>query len=202
MAAIVAQRRAMLNEFGLCARGAQAEVMGAAGSALNTRTMSESVTYETPAQATAADKRRRARDLYWQGWRISSIAEHIGEPRSTVHGWKEAEKWDAAQPIQRVEGALESRLVQLIAKDQKTGGDFKEIDLLGRQVERLARVRNYEKTGKEKELNPNIERRNAGPKRSASPDKNHFDEDAVEKVERRVQGLAVRVPEGVVPQRA
>ncbi|WP_439587636.1 terminase large subunit domain-containing protein [Hydrogenophaga sp.] len=145
--------------------------------------MSESATVETPAQVAAADKRRRARDLYWQGWRISSIAEHIGEPRSTVHGWKVAEKWDAAQPIQRVEGALESRLVQLIAKDQKTGGDFKEIDLLGRQVERLARVRNYEKTGKEKELNPAIERRNAGSKRSSSSDKNHFDEDAVEKVE-------------------
>ncbi len=130
-----------------------------------------------------ADKRRRARDLYWQGWRISSIAQHIGEPRSTVHGWKEAEQWDAAQPIQRVEGALESRLVQLIGKDQKTGGDFKEIDLLGRQVERLARVRNYERTGKEKELNPAIERRNAGPKRSSSPGKNHFDEDAVERIE-------------------
>lgn len=134
-----------------------------------------------PACEVQADKRRRARDLYWQGWRISSIAEYIGEPRTTVHGWKDAEKWDDAQPIQRVEGALESRLVQLIGKDQKTGGDFKEIDLLGRQIERLARVRNYEKTGKEKELNPNIERRNAGPKRQ--PDKNHFSEEAVEKVE-------------------
>jgi uncharacterized protein YjcR len=130
---------------------------------------------------TQADKRRRARDLYWQGWRITYIAEHIGEPRTTVHGWKDAEKWDEAQPIQRVEGAIESRMVQLLAKDQKTGGDFKEIDLLGRQIERLARVRNYEKTGKEKELNPKIENRNAAPKKT--PDRNHFDEDQVEQLQ-------------------
>ena len=135
----------------------------------------------TPAPDLKADKRRRARDLYWQGWRITSIAEHIGEPRTTVHGWKDAEKWDDAQPIQRVEGAIESRLVQLLVKDNKTGGDFKEIDLLGRQIERLARVRNYEKTGKEKELNPKIENRNKAPKRQ--PDRNHFTEEQVEELQ-------------------
>ncbi|SDI78572.1 Uncharacterized protein YjcR [Variovorax sp. OV700] len=85
-----------------------------------------------------------------------------------MHGWKDAEQWDKAQPIERVEGALETRLVQLIAKDPKTGGDFKEIDLLGRQIERLARVHKYEKTGKEADLNPNIDKRNAGPKKRAS----------------------------------
>ena len=74
--------------------------------------------------------------------------------------------------------------MQLIAKDAKTGGDFKEIDLLGRQVERLARVRNYEKTGKEKDLNPARERTGAArPERRGSSDKNHFDEDAVARIE-------------------
>ena len=140
-------------------------------------------TEETPAMAQQADSRRRARDLYWQGWRLTDIGELLKIPRTTLHGWKEAEQWDKAAPIQRVEGALESRLVQLIAKDAKTGTDFKEIDLLGRQVERLARVRNYEQTGKEKELNPNIERRNAGPKRSRREDKNFFSEDQVEQLE-------------------
>lgn len=133
--------------------------------------------------AQQADSRRRARDLYWQGWRLTDIGELLKTPRTTLHGWKEAEQWDKAAPIQRVEGALESRMVQLIAKDAKTGSDFKEIDLLGRQIERLARVRNYEQTGKEKELNPNIERRNAGPKRSRREDKNFFSEDQVEQLE-------------------
>lgn len=134
------------------------------------------------AQDEQADVRRRARDLYWQGWRITSIAEFLKVPRTTVHAWKDAEKWDAAQPIQRVEGALESRLVQLIAKDLKTGTDFKEIDLLGRQIERLARVRNYEQTGKEKDLNPARERTHAA-KPAPRSDKNHFSEDAIEKIE-------------------
>ncbi|WP_369658376.1 terminase ATPase subunit family protein [Variovorax sp. V15] len=130
---------------------------------------------ETP----VVEQRRAARHLYWQGWRISSIAEHLGIPRTTVHGWKDAEQWDKAQPIQRVEGALEARMVQLIGKEAKTGGDFKEIDLLGRQLERVARITKYEKTGKEADLNPEIEKRNAGPKKK--PQRNHFtDEQADE----------------------
>lgn len=156
----------------------------------NTRGMSAAVAVEAPprspeipADESMADVRRRARDLYWQGWRIKSISEFLNVARTTVHGWKDAEKWDDAQPIQRVEGALESRLVQLISKELKTGGDFKEIDLLGRQVERLARVRNYEKTGKEKELNPARERTHAARSERPTSDKNHFDEDAVERIE-------------------
>lgn len=138
---------------------------------------------DMPACEEQADVRRRARDLYWQGWRITSIAEYLSVARTTLHGWKDAEKWDDAQPIQRVEGALESRLVQLIAKDHKTPHEFKEIDLLGRQVERLARVRNYEKTGKEKELNPARERTGAARPERRTSDKNHFSEEAVEKIE-------------------
>ncbi|CAN7261892.1 terminase ATPase subunit family protein [Variovorax sp. LjRoot84] len=126
------------------------------------------------------EQRRSARHLYWQGWRISSIAEFLGIPRTTVHGWKDAEQWDKAQPIERVEGALEARLVQLIGKDQKTGGDFKEIDLLGRQIERIARVHKFEQTGKEGDLNPNIERRNAGPKKK--PQRNFFTDDQAEQL--------------------
>lgn len=135
---------------------------------------------EKPADGLDADKRRNARHLYWQGWRISSIAEYIDEPRSTVQGWKDAEEWDKAQPVQRVEAALETRLVQLVMKDTKTGGDFKEIDLLGRQIERLARVHKYSETGKEADLNPAIERRNSAPKKK--PERNHFSEEQHEQL--------------------
>jgi len=135
---------------------------------------------KAPAQGVDADKRRNARHLYWQGWRISSIAEYLSEPRSTVQGWKDAEEWDKAQPVQRVEAALETRLVQLVMKDTKTGGDFKEIDLLGRQIERLARVHKYSETGKEAHLNPAIERRNDRPKKR--PERNHFSEEQHEQL--------------------
>ncbi|WP_295855132.1 terminase family protein [uncultured Xylophilus sp.] len=128
-----------------------------------------------------AEARRTARHLYWQGWRLSSIAEFIRHPRSTVQGWKEAEKWDEAQPVQRVEGALECRMVQLIGKEAKTGGDFKEIDLLGRQMERLARIGKYSETGKEGDLNPAILARNAGPKKRAR--RNDFNEEQVDQLD-------------------
>lgn len=115
------------------------------------------------------DPRRKARDLYWQGWRIIRIAEAIGEKVSTVHSWKRRDKWDDSQPIERVEASLEARLIQLIGKDAKEGRDFKEIDLLGRQIERLARVRKYSsKGGNEADLNPKVENRNKGPRKPAA----------------------------------
>ena len=60
---------------------------------------------------------------------------------------------------------MEARLIKLINKDKKNGQDEREIDLLTRQLERLARIHKYEKTGKEADLNPNIDARNAGPKK-------------------------------------
>ena len=127
------------------------------------------------------DFRRRARSLYWQGWTVTSISEHLAIPRTTVDSWRQRDKWDKAPVIERVETSLEARLVQLIAKDVKTGSDYKEIDLLGRQLERLARIRRYEAPGgNETDLNPNIANRNAEGKRQKA--KNHFTEEQVEKL--------------------
>ena len=63
--------------------------------------------------------RLTARHLYWQGWRIARIAEFIDEKPATVHAWKKRDRWAEASPTERVEGALEARLVQLIAKEEK-----------------------------------------------------------------------------------
>ncbi|WP_082493225.1 terminase large subunit domain-containing protein [Acidovorax sp. Leaf160] len=127
-----------------------------------------------------AGVRREARALYWMGWKLSHIAEHLGVPRGTLHGWCKAEKWQDTPAAQRVEYALEARMSTLIAKDVKTGGDFKEIDLLGRQLERLARIGKYEKTGREADLNPNIEARNAAPKKSRG--KNFLSDEQIEQL--------------------
>lgn len=124
--------------------------------------------------------RLTARHLYWQGWRIARIAEFLDEPAATVHSWKKRDRWEEATPTQRVEGALEARLVQLIAKPEKEGRDFKEIDLLGRQIERLARVHKYAESGREADLNPNIERRNAGEKKK--PRRNALDDEQIEQL--------------------
>lgn len=93
------------------------------------------------------DPRRQAALLYWQGFSVPQIAAMLQMKRPTVQSWKQRDGWDSVAPISRVEMSLEARLTQLIIKPQKTGGDFKEIDLLGRQIERLARVNRYSQTG-------------------------------------------------------
>lgn len=118
--------------------------------------------------APALDPRRRARALYWQGWGIAQIAEFLGVPRATVSAWKRRDKWGEYTPRERVEETLEARWITLVNKDQKTGSDYKEIDLLGRQIERLARVRRYEAPGgHEGDLNPTVANRNAKPRKKA-----------------------------------
>jgi uncharacterized protein YjcR len=129
------------------------------------------------------DPRKMARSLYWQGWRVSSVAKHLGLKRPTVEAWKQRDKWDDASPIAKVESALETKLCVLIAKDVKTGGDYKEIDLLMRQVERMARVHKYGETGKESDLNPNVaerlEKARKAPRKSSG---NEFTEEQIAKI--------------------
>lgn len=132
----------------------------------------------TAADLTSDGPRTSARHLYWQGWRVARISELLDIPAATIHSWKIREGWAEASPVQRVEGALEARMVQLICKDGKEGKDFKEIDLLGRQMERLARVHKFDKTGRESDLNPNINARNEAP-RSRKQKRNYLDDDQI-----------------------
>ncbi|MCD7096998.1 terminase family protein [Stenotrophomonas sp. MMGLT7] len=127
-----------------------------------------------------ADARRQAKFLYWMGWRVCDIAEATWENEKTLHSWKARDEWDRADNIERIGGALEIRLIQLILKDSKTGGDFKEIDLLHRQLERQARIQRYQGGGNEADLNPAVANRNAGPKKP--PKKNDFSEEEIERL--------------------
>lgn len=127
------------------------------------------------------DNRRHARFLYWCGWRVVDIADFLNENLKTVHSWKNRDKWDDAPVLERIEGALEARYIQLIVKDKKAGGDFKEIDLLGRQLERTARIKKYLGGGTETDLNPNIKARNDKPKRA--PKRNTFTDEQADKLQ-------------------
>lgn len=123
---------------------------------------------ETPALPVPIpyDARRIARAWYWRGWGITEIARQMGLNTNTVQSWKERDGWDDDPVIRRIEDSVEMRLNQLIFKEEKSGRDFKEIDLLGRQIERMARVRRYEEPGgHEGDLNEKIANRNAGPKK-------------------------------------
>ncbi len=126
------------------------------------------------------DSRRQAKFLYWMGWRVCDIAEATGTPEKTIHSWKARDEWDRADSVERIGGALEARLVMLVMKPEKTGGDFKEIDLLHRQLERQSRIQRYQQGGTETDLNPKLENRNKGPK--AKPVRNAFTEEQVEQL--------------------
>jgi len=140
---------------------------------------------ERPEQA---DVRRIARSLFWRGWGISQLTEELNAlgyrnggkllRRATVESWKQREKWAEAPSVRRAEEEVAARYCQLIAKEKKTGHDFKEIDLLGRQLERLERCRKYRDSGNEADLNPNVANRNAEPKKK--PRRNHLTDEQIE----------------------
>jgi len=136
----------------------------------------------TPMHDDDLDPRHRARQLYWQDYRICRIAELLDITESTIHSWKKRDGWDAARPIDRVDATLEARLNRLILKTDKDGRDFKEIDLLGRQLERIARIHKYRDGGTETDLNPKLANRNKGPK--AQPERNALTETQIDDLHR------------------
>ncbi|MCF5838777.1 terminase ATPase subunit family protein [Aeromonas veronii] len=131
------------------------------------------------------EPRRQAMHLFFQGYPLRAIAELLQTPEGTVSTWKKRDGWDDIKPIDRVDFALEARLCQLIAKEMKTGGDFKEIDLLGRQLERVARVNRYSNGGNEADLNPKVANRNKGPKKA--PERNVVEPEQQERLIERFE---------------
>ncbi|MGU5765433.1 terminase ATPase subunit family protein [Aeromonas allosaccharophila] len=131
------------------------------------------------------EPRRQAMFLFFQGYSLRDIAELLQTPEGTVSTWKKRDGWDDIKPIDRVDFALEARLCQLIAKEMKTGGDFKEIDLLGRQLERVARVNKYSNGGNEADLNPKVANRNKGPKKA--PERNVVEPEQQERLIERFE---------------
>ncbi|CAJ0695958.1 hypothetical protein LMG18091_02200 [Ralstonia wenshanensis] len=113
------------------------------------------------------DPRRVARSLYWQGYRVARIAEMLKVKPVTVHSWKRRDAWADTTPDERVALTIEERLMRLVTKEQKEGRDFKEIDLLNRQLNNVARRERYRDGGNETDLNPKVANRNAGPRKKA-----------------------------------
>lgn len=127
------------------------------------------------------DNRKKAMHLYFSGYRIARIAESLGEKASTIHSWKRRDNWDEINPTERAELTVEARYCKLVLKENKEGKDFKEIDLLGRQMAQLSRIKKYQNGGNETDLNPKIANRNKGERRQ--PEKNFFSEEQIEKLE-------------------
>ncbi len=110
--------------------------------------------------------RLRAKQLYWQGYPPAKISRLMGINSNTVYSWKKRDAWDDTTPIKRVTQSIDTRLCQLSAKDNKTSGDFKEIDLLTRQLKKLD-------TGQASTIS-------GVKKTSRRKKKNHFSEEQIE----------------------
>ena len=148
-----------------------------------------------PANADKVDPRRVARALYWKGWGVTHISAElylygiVNEkglpfPRATIESWKQRERWDDASPLKRAEECAYTRFQLLIDKEKKSGGDLKELDAVGRQLERLARVAKFgEPDGNEADLNPKVANRNAGPRKKKTPS-NYFTAEQVAELRR------------------
>jgi uncharacterized protein YjcR len=115
---------------------------------------------ENPGREAWTAMRRMARSLYWRGWTVAQISAEYGIPYQTIGSWKRRDKWASAAPVDVVEDRLEAKIATLLDKEPFTEGDMKRVDFLMRQMERAARIRKFEETGKEGDLNPNIARRN------------------------------------------
>lgn len=89
------------------------------------------------------DHRRTAKMKYWNGFSIAQIAEELQIKAATISSWKKRDKWDEASPVSRIEQTFEARLTFLTMKETKSGSDFKEIDLLMRQLERTEKIKRY-----------------------------------------------------------
>ena len=123
-----------------------------------------------PSLEVTAEIKRKAQQMYFSGYKIAEISRQLNIPASTIASWKDREKWDDIAPVGRMELALETRLNLLIAKEEKSGSDYKEIDLLGRQMERMARVKKYSfGDGNEVDLNPKLANRNKGDRKKTEP---------------------------------
>lgn len=119
---------------------------------------------ETPARVeeklSREHLRRQARSLFWQGWPLAEIADELEIKYATLASWKRRDEWDKAASVDIVENRLEAKIALYLDKDPFTEGDMKRVDFLMRQVERCARIRKFNESGKEGDLNPKIARRN------------------------------------------
>lgn len=120
--------------------------------------MTETTTESTQNQS-LTQKREQARLLYAQGLGVTQIARQLDEKRATVASWKKRDGWVRADIFSDVNLAMKARLLSLIALDKKGNGEYKEIDELMRQLERIAKIQNYNDSGNGGDLNPNLRER-------------------------------------------
>lgn len=126
-------------------------------------------------------KREQARLLYAQGLGVTQIARQLDEKRATVASWKKRDGWVRADIFSDVELAMKARLLTLIGFEKKGNGEYKEIDELMRQLERIAKIQKYNDTGNGGDLNPKLKERYKEDRKKSV--KNLISEDEIQALE-------------------
>lgn len=115
--------------------------------------------------------RREARSLFWRGWQLTQISEEVGVNYNTLASWCRRDGWDDAACVAVIDDRIEVKVAALLDKEPFTEGDMKRVDFLTRQLERTARIRKYDETGREGDLNPKIANRNDDKAKAKRADK-------------------------------
>jgi uncharacterized protein YjcR len=105
-------------------------------------------------------QRREARSLYHRGWQLTQISVEMDVAYGTVAAWKRRDGWDNDAPIAIAEDRIEAKIATLLDKEPFTEGDMKRVDFLMRMMEKAARIKKFDTSGKEGDLNPKIGKRN------------------------------------------
>lgn len=115
--------------------------------------------------------RREARSLFWRGWQLTQISEEVGVNYNTLASWCRRDGWENAPSVAVIDDRIEVKVANLLDKEPFTEGDMKRVDFLTRQLERTARIRKYDETGREGDLNPKIANRNDDKAKAKRADK-------------------------------
>ena len=103
---------------------------------------------------------REAKSLFHRGWTVAQIAADLGVKPNTVQSWKQRYQWEDDSPLEVIEDHIEAKIATFLAKGTFDEGDMKRIDFLMRLMERAARIRKFNESGKEGDLNEKVGRRN------------------------------------------
>ncbi|AMW79738.1 terminase [Acinetobacter sp. TGL-Y2] len=109
--------------------------------------------------------RQHGRILFAMGMTVSEIAKQIDENRATVESWKQREGWEKSDLFDDVTLGLKVRYLVLTFMENKSNANYKEMDFIGVQFERWAKIERYRQGGTQADLNPKLENRNDKPKK-------------------------------------
>ncbi|MBP2544643.1 terminase large subunit domain-containing protein [Acinetobacter guillouiae] len=129
--------------------------------------------------------RQHGRILFAMGMTVSEISKQLEENRATVESWKQRDSWEKADLFDDVMLGLKVRYMTLTFMENKSNANYKEMDFIGSQFERWARIERYRAGGTQTDLNPKLENRNNKPKKRKL--KNQITEDDLVLLEQAFQ---------------